>query len=162
MTSYPGHDNPQLTLDPGHRSAVSVHCDSCRRRLDTTVEHWTLITGRAPRQDQHAAAHHDPYADDGGPCFLQLRHRWLDLAARHHAGLLHRNSTDSYWTLLGDDLHCGTRLDILTADGTWLPAHYEIAHRPDGPQPVLYVALGGLNQPDTPLDIPTHALLRHR
>ncbi|MDA8045697.1 MAG: hypothetical protein M0Z30_10750 [Actinomycetota bacterium] len=160
MTRYPGHDNPQLTLDAGCRSAGSVQCDCCRGRLDTTVEHWTLTTGRAPRQDQHAAAHHDPYADDGGACFLQLRARWLDVAAGHHAGLLHRHRPDGYWTLLGDDVHCGIRLEILTADGLWLAGRYEITHRAHGPRPVLYIALGGLNQPDTPLDIPARALLR--
>ena len=162
MSDYPGHDNPQLTLDPGHHTTRPDRCDSCSRPLDSTVEHWTLVTGRAPRQDHHAAVHQDPYADDGGACFLQLRHRWLDLAAQYHAGLLRRDRPDSYWTLLGDDLHCGTPLDILTADGAWLAGRYEIAHRPAGRQPVLYIALGGLNQPDTPLDIPTHALLRYR
>jgi hypothetical protein len=160
MTASPGHDNPQLTLDSGHPSNVTVDCGTCRRTVDITGEHWSVTTGRAPRLDQLAVAHHDPDADDGGICFTSLRARWLNLAALHHAGTLAGGPPQGYWTLLGDDLHCGTPLQILTATGTWLDGHYEIAHTPRGPRPVLYIALGGLNNPDAPLDIPAHALLR--
>jgi hypothetical protein len=161
MATYPGYDNPQLTLDPGYRSAATVDCHACGQPVDTTGEHWTLATGRSPRLDQLAVAHHDPDADAGGACFRALRARWLNLAAHHHAGTLDRRHPDGYWTLLGDDLHCGTPLQILTAAGIWLDGHYELIHTPRGTRPVLYIALGGLNRPDVPLDIPTHALLRH-
>jgi hypothetical protein len=154
-------DNPQLTLDPGQRAGGTVSCGSCGVPVDTRSEHWTLTTGQHPTINQHGLAHDDPDADEGGPCFTTLRDRWLDLAAHHHAGLLQRDHPDGYWTLLGEDIHCGTPLQILTANGTWLHGRYEITHTPHGPRPVLYFHLGGLNQPDAPLTIPTHALLRH-
>jgi hypothetical protein len=161
MTAYPGYDNPQLTLDPGHCSPAGViRCDDCGQPVDTTEEHWTLVTGRAPRLDELAVAHHDSNADDGGPCFQTLRALWVNIAGHHHAGVLQGGPPAGYWTLLGDDLHCGTPLQILTAAGSWLDGHYEIDHTPRGPRPVLYLALGGLNRPDAALHIPAHALLR--
>jgi hypothetical protein len=160
MTAYPGYDNPQLTLDAGHRRPGDTRCDACGQPVDTTTEHWTLTTGRTPRFDLLAVAHDDTHADGGGACFAHLRTRWTALAASHGAGTLRHATPDSYRTLLDDDLHCGTPLQILTAAGTWLDGHYEITHTPRGPRPTLYIPLGGLNRPDAPLHIPDHALLR--
>ena len=129
--------------------------------MDTAGEQWTLVTGRRPRLDCVAVAHYDFDADDAGHCFTVLRARWADLAVRNGAATIRREDPDGYWTLLGDDLHCGTPLQILTAAGTWLDGRYEIHHTPQGRQPVLYLALGALNSPSAPLTIPSHALLRH-
>lgn len=122
------YDNPRVTFVYGTPYGSPPACINCHKPVDPTVGYFALWTGTARRPDLVAVAHgslwEGPGEDDCCPwCEDLLRRRWHELLGQVGAGILEQASVEDEWCwfLRGRRLEPGTHLELLTADGTWVP-----------------------------------------
>lgn len=158
---------PQALVVTGRPYGQPPACIACHHNIDTQDEYWALIDGPPQGRPTLLAAAHcgqwDDHTDDyDNRCSDVLRDRWRNAVNHSHAALLHLGADRGGPRFYANDvaLHGGTALDVLTADGTWLPGRFEYDTAKQPCQPLLYLPIAGWDLPVVALHLRQDTIVR--